>query len=480
LRNIIFLLFIFLFSGCTRNVDIEEEIYAKKDLQEDIKILEGIVTDMHAGAYTYNTPQSLHLLFDSVRNSIQTDVDLRSFYKKVNFILDRLKCLHTDVSIPDIYYDSIYNREEFFPIPLYSINNKLYVNSDNHIVPLGAEVLFINSLPANKIINDLKILYHTDGNNEKIRAKAINENFSYYFYLTYGGFKSFSVQFIKDSSKKSEVVKFVPESLKTIDGDGYQPYFFLPNDVNYDLEMLDNSSTAILTIKTFNFETGNAYNAYLHFLENSFRLINGTGIKNLVIDCRDNGGGFYNSTYNTISYLVNEKMKEHDSVFQRFNTVTYKEYIAPSDTASIGELDTAFLSYNKIAKDLYKYKAEEITEWKPQSEVYNGKVFVLINAGVASAASNFAAILKDKINAVVVGEESGGSNTTHQSNTIHFILPTSKLKITIPLNKYYQPINKKLEGRGVIPDKEVLFTVRDLINDEDKQLYYILDSLIRK
>jgi Peptidase family S41 len=475
------ILAVFILTGCLGNDDVEERQYDKKDLQEDIKILKGIVTDMHAGAYAYNNPQMLNNLFDSISKSITTDTDLRTFYNKVDCILDRLKCIHTQVYFPSFFFDSIYNRPQFFPTPLTVIENKLYVNTDNQVIPLGAQILYINNFAAADIIKDLKKFAHTDGNSDVIRNKAINNDFGYSFYKAYGGFESFTIQFIRDSSKRSELKTFVAENLSSIyDDKDYKPFYELPTDVAYDLEIDDQTSTAILSLSTFSFNTKNAYNAFLRFLSNSFRLIKQSAIKNLIIDCRENGGGFYDATYSTLSYLVNEKLQEFDSSFQRFKILTYKEYIAPEDTAIIADEDTAYLKYTRITNKVYKLKNEEIREWEPVNNLFKGRIYLLVNSSVASAASTFAAVLQDKTNAIIVGEETGGSNNAHNSSIINFILPSSELKVSIPLRRYYQPNSKIVRNRGVIPNKEVSISVRDLINGEDKPMYYIFDSLITK
>ncbi len=481
MKNLLLIFSLFFLSNCRSKIDLEEKLYNKDDLQNDIRILKGIVSDMHAGAYTYNSPQMLNNLFDSVRTSIKYDIDLRTFYTKVDFILDRIKCIHTDAYFPDDFYDTIYKRKEFFPVPLMVIDNKLIVNNENLLIPLGAEIQYINNIPADNILKNLKRFLHTDGNSDVIRNEAINENFALNFYKAYGGFPSFSLRYKRDSSITPEYLNFEAESLNTLNVDkDFLPYYDIQTDVSYDLEIIDNKNTAILSLTSFNFETLNTYNAFLRFLENSFRLIKQNNIKNLIIDCRENGGGQYNSTYSALSYLVNKNLYEFDSSFQRFKFLSYKKFISPKDTSIVAEEDTAYLKYDLISNNRYKLKKEEITEWIPKDYIFRGNLFLLINGNVASATSTFAAILKDKTNVIVVGEESGGSNYLHNSSVINFTLPNSKINVDIPLRSFYQPNNKIILNRGVIPNKEISLTVKDLINSEDKQLNYIFDSLIIK
>jgi hypothetical protein len=480
LRNIVVLL-ILVCCSCHFKNDVEEKQYDEKDLKKDLKIFQGILIDMHAGVYAYNSPKEINDLFDSVSNSINTSLDLRTFFGKVDYIVDRIKCIHTETYFPTVFYDSINNREKFFPTRLALIGNKLIVNTENQNIPFGAEILSINNKNATDIISNIKKFRHADGNGDPKRSAAINDEFAYYFYLKYGGFKDFTIEYKEDSTNTIVIKNFYAEKLNTLyENLDYSPAFYVPTDIPYDLTMNDDTKTAVMNITTFNFKTNNGYGAFIHFLENSFRLIKQSGFKNLIIDVRENGGGFYDATYNALSYLVNEPLNEFDSAFQRFKNLSYKKYIAPEDTARITELDTCYRTCKKINNRLYKLNDDEISKWIPQSNLFNGKLYVLINGNVASAASTFAAILKDKTNAVLVGEETGGSNNSHNSSVLNFVLPHSQLMVAVPLRRYYQPNNKALINRGVVPAKQMQMTVKDLVNGNDKPMTYIFDSLIGK
>jgi Peptidase family S41 len=463
------------------NSDIEEKQYDKKKLKEDLMIFKGIVTDMHAGVYAYNTAKEINNLFDSINNSIDGPLVLRAFYNKVDYIVDRLKCVHSEVYFPDIFFDSINNRSLFFPTKLTLIDNRLIVNSDNQNIPLGAEVLNINGISSTSIIDNIKRYKHVDGNSEHAKGVAINDEFAYNFYLSYGGCKEFAIEYMKDSSKTIELKRFYGEKLSSLySEDAYLPSYYIPTDVNYDLIMDYKTKTAVMYLSTFSFKTTNAYNSFLHFLSNSFSLIKNSGFSNLIIDCRENGGGYYDATFSALSYLVNEPIQEFDSAFQRFKKLSYTQYLAIEDTSKIIENDTAYFTYKKINSHLYKLNNDEISKWYPQETLYKGKIFVLINNNVASAASTFVSVLKDKTNAILIGEETGGSYSSHNSSIINFVLPNSLLKVAIPLRRYFQPVKTITKNTGIVPDKEIHVSVSDLINTVDPQMTYIFDSLIKK
>jgi Peptidase family S41 len=480
LKKLIYVPWIIFLCGCiSEKEDIEYKKFDTAALKEDIKILKGIITDMHAGAYTYNTTAQLNHIFDSVSLSITHSLNLREFYGKVDYIIDRLKCLHSAAILPQNYYDSISKRAIFFPFPLVNIDNRLYVNIDLQTIPLGAEIISVNNIKAKDIIKRLSNFYHTDGFSEVAKKNAVDEEFAYDFFLAYGGSPEFSIEFVNDSTKTTEKKIYYGEKLDDIYAEN-SAFFYYPTDVNYDLEIDDKTQTATLTIRTFTYESDNETLAYNNFLHNSFRLIKKSGIKNLVIDCRNNSGGYYDAAYTLLSYLVNKTLPQFDSCEQRFKKLTYTRYLSEEDADEIEYEDTAWFRYTKINDHLYKLNDDEISRWKPQPDIFKGRIFVIVNGHVMSSASLFTSVLKDKTNALIIGEETGGANDIHNSSVLDFVLPNSKIKIEVPLRRYFHPVNKKQRGRGVIPDKTIPFTVTDLIENRDRPRAYILDSILVK
>lgn len=135
------------------------------------------------------------------------------------------------------------------------------------------------------------------------------------------------------------------------------------------------------------------------------------GIKGLVIDLRDNGGG-----------LVDEALKIID-------------YIVPKN-------QTVLITVDKDGK-------EEITKSK-EDKLIEEPVVVLVNASSASASEIMAGALKDLNAAQIVGTKTYGKGVIQQLSTLS---NGAGLKITV--EEYYTPNKTKINKIGITPDYEI-------------------------
>ena len=153
------------------------------------------------------------------------------------------------------------------------------------------------------------------------------------------------------------------------------------------------------------------------------------GIKGLVIDLRDNGGG-----------LVTEALKIVD-------------YIVPKD-------QTALITVDKDGK-------EEISKTK-EDAIITEPIVLLVNSSSASASEIMAGALKDHQEATIVGTKTYGKGVIQQLLTLS---NGAGLKITV--EEYYTPNKTKINKVGITPDYEILLETsitREPTDANDTQL----------
>ncbi|MEF2642338.1 MAG: S41 family peptidase [Clostridia bacterium] len=194
--------------------------------------------------------------------------------------------------------------------------------------------------------------------------------------------------------------------------------------------VLDNN---IGYIKISSFEGGCAN----EFLE-KYREIEKQNIKSLIIDLRFNGGGIVDEALNIAEFMV------------------------PKGKTLL------------ITKD--KKENEDVTVAK-EDAIINMPIVVLVNEYSASASEILAGILKEDIDAKLIGNTTYGKGVIQ---TVYTLSDGSGLKITT--NEYYTPNHNKINKIGIEPTIKVelpdeLKQVTNLSLEEDKQMQRAIEEL---
>lgn len=199
-----------------------------------------------------------------------------------------------------------------------------------------------------------------------------------------------------------------------------------------EYEMLDNN-IGLVTISSFDEPTPKQFKEGIEELKKQ-------GMKGLIIDLRDNGGGLLDAVVEMLDYLLPKGM------------IVYTE-------------------------DKYGHREEYRGT---DVEMLEMPMVVMINGNSASASEIFAAAMQDYEAATLVGTTSFGKGI------VQTILPLSDgTAVKITISKYYTPNGVCIHGTGVIPDIEVelkdeLKQMVVIPHDQDNQLVIAIDTLLKE
>ncbi len=149
-------------------------------------------------------------------------------------------------------------------------------------------------------------------------------------------------------------------------------------------------------------------------------------VKGVVLDLRDNGGGYLDQAKAVASLWLNDKLVVTEKTGDRVT-------------------DQLRSDSNPVLEGV--------------------KTIVLINGGSASASEIVAGALQDNGAATLVGEKTFGKGSVQKLITL---ADGRQLKVTIA--KWYTPKNKNITKQGIAPDKEVKLTSEDMDAGRDPQL----------
>ncbi len=200
-------------------------------------------------------------------------------------------------------------------------------------------------------------------------------------------------------------------------------------------KMLDDK-VGYIRITSFDENTGDEFTSALTEL---------SGMKGLVIDLRNNGGGMLEPTLKIADSLLPEGL------------ITY-----------------------------FEYRNGEKTEYKSDADYLDIPLAVLINGSSASASEVLSGAIRDHSRGTLIGEKSFGKGI------VQSILPFMKTKngetaIYITTSRYFTPSGECIHGQGISPDIQVpmpeeyaSMSFDELTLDQDAQLEAAYTNVLSK
>ncbi len=189
-------LFLILFISFFANGQSVDEPFSQKKMLNDLKIFKNIAVNANSGLYKYRTKEQIDSIYVWATNEIENLSTYRDFFNLVCTVSDFEGSCHNEISLPKKYDDHLRNETYgYFPFPIKWIDGKWRVNIDSKEIPLGAEIISINSNQIAAIIPKLYKYNSTDGTditgvNISLRASLCR------YYRRYSGVnESFAVQF---------------------------------------------------------------------------------------------------------------------------------------------------------------------------------------------------------------------------------------------------------------------------------------------
>ena len=447
--------------------------YSVKEIKEDIDYTEKYLTKFHPDPYRYCSKDSLHAFIEHVKAKIDTpltEMQLRFYIKQ---IVAKIGCGHSDAAASKGYAKAVKTlNRPILPINAFIVdtNHLIVLNnlSSDTSIKAGDELLSINNRSSNQILKTIYSIYTSDGFNETYKKQGIKYSwFKYYYSFCYGFHPNYTLK-IKNTSGVIST-----HTLQSISS--HKDTTILP---------IKNASTAIYKTKTCQFSLVNdntkiavididAFKGigWRRFMKRSFRTIKAAGIKNLVIDLRENGGGQIADGMNLLSYLVpkttwlpfdrkpnliplNPRIKM--GPFARISPILFSSFMP--QWPKNGRLRHYFVSVPK------------------KKLLFKGNLYVLVNGKSFSMSAVTASYLKYKADATIIGEETGGNIAG--SNAVlsgKLILPNSKIKMQIPIYHIYHNIDVTNNARGLMPDYPTHYTSEDILKSVDVDLKKVLE-----
>lgn len=490
IKNILVLsLAVFLYSCATTKKNYNpNKKYSPQQLQKDYLLLRNILETKHPSLYWYTPKDSMDMYFKRYYSLLKDSMTEQQFgWQVIAPLTQKIHCGHTSMSRSKNYNKWVADKKfPSFPLFLKCWNDTMAItanlNRKDSVLKRGMLITSINGIK-NAELRDIMFNYlPEDGYADNVNYIRLSSNFQYYHRNILGISKNYNVTYIDSSGQEKNII--VPAFGLVKDSTGKKtaaPVIKKQKKKKRETRqkrLLDirslavdtTNNTAIVTINTF------SSGSLRKFYRQTFRYINKAGITNVVLDIRSNGGGRIRLSTLLTKYVSRQNFKVADTSFAVSKSLRpYSKYIKQSFVNNLG----LFFLTKKNKDGLYHFGHWERKLYKPKTtNHFAGNLYVLINGSTFSASALFSNAVKGQPGVLLVGEETGGGWHGNDGILIPDItLPTTHIKVRLPLFRLVQYNHVPKDGRGIQPDIYIPTNYKAFLNGVDYKMQVVMEMI---
>lgn len=424
-------------------------------MEEDLFTLSEQFVALHSGRLRYSTEAEQDEIFGAALFEISEQMSALEFYRIAARVVATVRCGHTGVQLGDLDERNAIVAAGYLPFQVKLLGERAWIlESFDERLPSGAEIASINGHSIAEIRATAFSRMSGDGSIETGKERRLERNFTYLYVLL--------VQDPEEVGRDYEILLVGADEPVAAPGMAHDEHAAKskprPQRPLMSVDVMPEKDLAVIMVSRFGDNDGEP--SFPEQLEACFREANASGVGNLVVDLRGNGGGNDNYGAELVSYMATEEF----GYFERIEVTD--DYEGPG---GIVERDGKRLVTTH----------RSLKPWEPAEHRFRGKVWLFEDGWTFSTAADVATVAHHNGFATLVGEESGGGydgNTSGRSGRVN--LPNSGISVNLPMWMYVTAnVGHDYPGRGAIPHHEVHTTIEDVLAGRDVQLELVLGRI---
>lgn len=414
-----------------------------KQMRQDVDSLVRYLTETHPNPFYRYSKVSFLRDVAQIKKGLNTNLTKADFFLQIEALLGHLEDGHTDMAFPSDYYD---DNPLIFPYTVTMSTQQPFIvcKSISSVItpqiPVGAEIISVNDIPAQKIVND--VADRNTGENRLFRAEYGSKNFDFYLETLYKLNGHYRIKYKSKGQLKTVIIKGIRKKQL----DELHKQHKIADTTNADpvfaLKFWTQDHTALIDFKAFDWD------GFSKFLDSTFKQLKQKKTQNLIINLIGNGGGDSDVGDEFFQYLLDTPYTQYAKVLEK-NSELLKQRLRdhhkekPYDSADKallakpnGSIDTVYNEKIAIRKNPLRF---------------TGRVILLTDIRTYSSAADFAQCFKYYKRGIIIGQETGGLVKSY-GDIVTVTLPNSKLDMYISSKLYYNVGAGEHDWHGVIPD----------------------------
>lgn len=441
---------------CVHASDWKDVVISCDDMKYDVEFLRKTLLEVHPNIYAHVDEGVFQKKYRQTMDGLKNPLSTIDFLREVAKLLFIIKDYHTNcsLSLSDRYKQHIAENPRILPVIFHWDEGRschyILAAKDVERIPLGSKVIKINDVEMNTFVEKCAIYLPQLKQGYPV-ALAQKWAFWMFLWLEFGARDTWHLTIETPDGQVTEL-DANGVSLSELASPPWPPIV----TVGISRRMLKDDNAVILKSDTF------ADPSINEGYEAVFREIRENNIAHLIIDIRDNPGGGSGPAERLLEYITEKPF-----------VMMAEGQVKISQQARDARPNQKIFFAGEIGS-LIADPSEPIVPRQLENR-FNGKVYVLIGRRTASAASNFAQVVKHYGFGTLIGEETSGT-TIGPGEMIPVKLPRSGLVVGIS-TKFFKEPGGEPNGRGVQPDHVVTLTRSDIQRNGDPVLEYVLKTI---
>ncbi len=456
-----------------RRVKLTKDLLCPEVMIKDLQELKSKLNEIHPDLYVYTSKGNLDSAYRASIIKVSNELTVFDFAKVISEFLGTIKDSHTGLNPRELLFYGDQKRGTF-PFYLRNLNEKFYLDqiwTDSDLI--GREILQIDTFNLDDLYNLSYSMSFSEADASSAKKEITTRSMSLIFNII-SDLKLTDSVVIKFVSDRDTLFKKVPCSnvghflkLKEL---------FEENPVNY---FFDSQNRGLLTVLSF--EPKNIKN-FKKEIDDFFKEVNLRNCNDIVVDLRDNHGGYVRAQEYLLSYL-NYKKLNHEieyvykrSDYDRFSLLPfYQKWQFKQRAKKVypnGVLSKEFDFYNSkngsVKKIIYDYLPKN-----DLNKTYCGKCTLLMNGFSMSASVLFAGWFKSSERGEIIGSPCLGTMSGTFGNSAQIRLSETGLPIIIATLKFNPQHTKNIQFHAIEPDKNIFYSVEDIKLRRDPVFQYL-------
>lgn len=445
---------------------------------EDIDWLGRFISDAHIAPFSLFSEVEWKENIESLKAKLnsQDNISIAALYVNLLPVLYKIKDIHLSLYLPLKKNDYVQGKKYILKLKIKIFSDELYIMNQNiNNLPKGSRVLKINNIEDTEIIHALRDVSPSDGVNPWSQNRIAERNFTELFPLLFHVNQTNILEVIKPDEDTVSIVHIAGEVLQK----GFSNSGRKQKNRNYhEISLYKSLNAALIRIPSFSSGSSSEFRDFLKF---AFGEIENANIEHLILDLRNNEGGYAERGERLLSYLIPDKTPYVTSIIFKKSKMADEIYNKQSRNSEL--LKHLFVLdelMNMDEKSYGSYDTVFYRETKPSGLVFLGKLYVMVNGLSVSTTGLVCNSLREHRGAFFIGEPGGFTPQGTFGQVLRFTLPNSGISGYVSTIRFNSGNDFVIDSIPFMPDVLVFESIDDFLKNRDPVLEKTLEIIQRK